>query len=213
MTKLGHACVRIEDAGRVLVIDPGGFTEPDAVDGAAGILITHEHPDHFDAARLRRTDAPLWTNAGVAAAIAEHAPDLRERVSVVAAGDDILAGEFAVSVHGSQHALIHEDIPRVANTAYLVEGAVFHPGDSWTAPPRPVETLLVPVYAPWMRLREAVDFARAYAASRAVAIHDGMLNDNGLSVVRRVLEGLLGASGIEYAQVQPGSEVWTAAGP
>ena len=207
LTKMGHACVRIEAAGRVLVIDPGGFTEPDAVDGAAGVLITHEHPDHFDADRLRRADAPLWTNAGVATAIAEQAPDLSERVTVVAAGDDVLAGGFAVSIHGSQHALIHEDIPRVANTAYLVEGTMFHPGDSWTAPPRPVETLLVPVNAPWMRIGEAVDFARAYAASRAVAIHDGMLNDNGLAVVGRVLEGLLGARGIQYTRVRPGSDV------
>ena len=207
LTKLGHACIRIEEAGRVLVIDPGGFTEPDAVDGAAGVFITHEHPDHLDPDRLRRADAPVWTNAGVAAAIAEQAPDLSERVSVVAAGDDVVAAGFAVSVHGERHALIHPDLPRVANTGYLVEGMVFHPGDSWTAPPQPVETLLVPIHAPWMPIREAVDFARAHAASRAVAIHDGMLNHNGVAVASQVLDRLLSPAGVEFVRVEPGSEL------
>ena len=58
-TKFGHACVRIEHAGAVVVLDPGGFTEAGAVDGATAVLITHEHPDHYDAGHLRRTDAPI----------------------------------------------------------------------------------------------------------------------------------------------------------
>jgi hypothetical protein len=32
-----------------------------------------------------------------------------------------------VSVHGERHAPVHPDIPSVANTAFLVSGAVFHP--------------------------------------------------------------------------------------
>ena len=207
LTKLGHACVRLERDGRALVIDPGGFTEPAAVDAASAVLITHEHPDHFDPERLRRTDAPVWTNAGVAAAIADQAPDLSERVTVVGEGDTFDAAGFAVSVHGSQHAVIHPDIPRIANTAYLLDGTVFHPGDSWTAPPGPVETLLVPIHAPWMPIREAVDFARSYARNRAVAIHDGLLNDNGLAVVSRVLHGLLAPAGVDYVRVTPGSDL------
>ena len=207
LTKLGHACVRLERDGRALVIDPGGFTEPAAVDAASAVLITHEHPDHFDPERLRRTDAPVWTNAGVAAAIADQAPDLSERVTVVGEGDTFDAAGFTVSVHGSQHAVIHPDIPRIANTAYLIEGEVFHPGDSWTPPPHRVPTLLVPVYAPWMRLAQAADFARSYADRQAVAIHDGMLNDNGLTVVGRVMSGLLEHSGLRYVRVQPGSDL------
>ena len=53
LTKKSHACVRLEKDGQTLVIDPGGFSEEDAAVGADAILVTHEHPDHFDEARLR----------------------------------------------------------------------------------------------------------------------------------------------------------------
>jgi L-ascorbate metabolism protein UlaG (beta-lactamase superfamily) len=207
LVKFGHACVRIEEAGAALVIDPGAFTEPAAVDGVQALLVTHAHPDHLDLDRLRRADAPVFTNAEVAAAIAEQAPDLSDRVSVVAEGDTFTAAGQPVSVHGERHAVVHPDIPTVANTAFLVFGAVFHPGDSFTAPPQQVETLLVPVSGPWLRLSETVDFARAYAGSRAVAIHDGLLNENGLAVAGRILNGLLGARGIEYVRVDSGTEL------
>ena len=48
----GHACVRIERDGRRLVLDPGAFSDPAALDGADAVLITHAHPDHVDPAAL-----------------------------------------------------------------------------------------------------------------------------------------------------------------
>ena len=77
ITKFGHACVRLETDGHVIVLDPGGFTEPEAVDGATAVLITHEHADHYSADHLRRTDAPIHTIAAVAAKIREDAPGRR----------------------------------------------------------------------------------------------------------------------------------------
>jgi L-ascorbate metabolism protein UlaG (beta-lactamase superfamily) len=207
ITKFGHACVRVSVDAEALVVDPGVFTEPEAVDGATAVLVTHEHPDHFDPERLRRCEAPIWTNAGVAEAMRNQASDLADRTSVIAAGDSFTAAGLPVTVHGSQHALIHVDLERVANTAYLIADTLYHPGDSFTAPPHRVETLLVPIHAPWMPVREAVDFARAYARDRAVAIHDGLLNDNGLRVVSGVLSGLLDGRGIEYKRLASGSDV------
>src|SRR5215469_5952080 len=47
MTKLGHACVRLEKDGTALVIDPGTWSDADAaLSGASAVLITHEHADH-----------------------------------------------------------------------------------------------------------------------------------------------------------------------
>lgn len=207
ITKFGHACVRLSGDGEALVIDPGGFTDPEAVDGATAILVTHEHPDHLDPERLRRCDAPIWTNAGVAGVIGTQAPDLTERVTIVAAGDSFTAAGLPVTVYGSQHALIHADLARVANTAYLIDDTVFHPGDSFTAPPHRVDTLLVPIHAPWMPVRDAVDFAREYAGARAAAIHDGLLNDNGLKIVSGVMTGLLESREIDYVRVAPGADL------
>lgn len=208
ITKFGHAAVRIEQDGRALVIDPGAFTEPEAVDGVDAVLVTHEHPDHLDPDRLRRADAPIFAGVGVAQALREQgADDVIERVEVVRDGHELEAAGMRVTVHGEEHALIHADIPRIVNTGYCVEDRVFHPGDSFTAPPRPMPTLLVPVHAPWMRLAEAVDFARAHTAGSAVAIHDGLLNDNGFAVTDRVIGTLLESSGHEFRHVAAGDDL------
>ena len=41
LTKLGHACVRLEKDGARLVIDPGAWSGPDRLAGAQAVLITH----------------------------------------------------------------------------------------------------------------------------------------------------------------------------
>ena len=85
ITKLGHACVRIEHAGVTVVIDPGVFTDVGAVDGADAVLITHEHPDHYLADHLRATDAPIWTIDAVARQIRDtFEADWAEAVSAAA---------------------------------------------------------------------------------------------------------------------------------
>ena len=71
LTKHGHACVVLSDGEQRLVIDPGAFTDPAALQGASAVLVTHEHPDHFVPDRLRAAlDADpaleVWTNASVA---------------------------------------------------------------------------------------------------------------------------------------------------
>jgi L-ascorbate metabolism protein UlaG (beta-lactamase superfamily) len=207
ITKFGHAAVRIEQDGQALVLDPGSFTEPEAVDGVAAVLVTHEHADHLEVERLRRADAPLFAGEGVAAALREQAPDLAERLEVVRAGDEFTAAGMRVSVHGEQHAQIHGDIPRIMNSGFCIEDRVFHPGDSFTPPPRPVPFLLVPVDAPWMQLAEAVDYARAYASEQAVAVHDGLLNDNGHAVTGRIMGGLLESKKVQLRQLGTGDDV------
>jgi L-ascorbate metabolism protein UlaG (beta-lactamase superfamily) len=101
LTKFGHACVVLSDGDRRLVVDPGSFTEERAWDGATAVLITHEHADHFDAARTRAAlDADpgleLWTNSSVAAQL----EGAGARVHVVGAGDSVTAAGFDVQVHG-----------------------------------------------------------------------------------------------------------------
>ena len=163
ITKFGHSCVRIEHDGHTLVIDPGMFTEPEAVDGVDAVLITHEHPDHYLPDHLARTDAPIFTIDAVARRIAEDAPDIAERVTVVAPGESFDAG-VPVRAVGELHAVIHPELPRFDNSGYVVtlgDQRIFHPGDALTPPDEPVDVLCVPVSAPWMKASEAVDFARA----------------------------------------------------
>jgi hypothetical protein len=77
---------------------------------------------------------------------------------------------------------------------------VFHPGDALTVPDRLPGTLLVPVFAPWLKLAEAADFVRQVAPGRAFPIHDGMLNAAGLAVVDRLI-GMLAKT--DYRRLAP----------
>jgi L-ascorbate metabolism protein UlaG (beta-lactamase superfamily) len=189
LNKMGHACVRLRKNGTTLVVDPGSFSAPEALDGADAVLLTHEHVDHFVPERLRsaaeRNPAlRVWTNASVAAQLA----GIGQQVQTVASGDRFsVAGVFDVEVHGREHALIHPDIARVLNVGYLIDGAVFHPGDALTLPGRSVEVLLLPVSAPWCKLAEVIDYARAVKPRRALPIHDAILSDFGLALVDRLL--------------------------
>lgn len=209
ITKLGHACVRLETGGTTVVIDPGGWTEPDAADGATAVLVTHEHPDHLDADRLRRTDAPVYTIEAVAAQLREQAPDVADRVRVVSPGDELDVGVPATVV-GERHAVIHPAMPRFDNSGYLlqVEGRkVFHPGDAITEHPEDVDLLLLPVHAPWNKFSEVCDYALAVGAPVTAAIHDGLLNDQGHQLLGRMLTGMLGEREQRYVRVEPGSDV------
>lgn len=211
LTKFSHACVRLERDGAVLVIDPGGLSERAALDGVDAVLITHEHFDHLDTQALAdalatRPSAAVYTHPDVVAKLGE----LSGVVHPVVAGDEVSAAGFAVRAYGGLHAIVHPDVPRVANLGFFVEeepgaGGVYHPGDSFDVPTDArVDTLFVPVAGPWLRLADAVEFVRAVAPRRAYALHDGLLNDVGLSVVNRNMDAL---TPCDYARLSAGEEV------
>ena len=209
VTKLGHACVRLEHGGSVVVVDPGVFTERAALDGATAVLITHEHPDHFDADNLRACAAPIWTVADVAGLIARDAPDLRERVQVVGPGEQFDPGVPVRSV-GEQHAVIHPELPRIHNSGYVLELgdlSVYHPGDALTLPGEDVDLLCLPVSAPWLKVSEAIDFARSVGARRNLAIHDRVYSEAGLGIVDGHLERFLSAAGQGYTRLADGADL------
>ncbi|MGO4187024.1 MBL fold metallo-hydrolase [Pseudarthrobacter sp. TAF60_1] len=214
LTKFTHACIRLEKDGKVLVLDPGTFSETaEALDGAHAVLITHEHPDHVDVPAMTRaleTAAALavFAPAGVAAALREEAPQAAERIHAVEAGSTFDAAGFNVRSFGGQHALIHPQIPLVANIGYLVEGNVYHPGDSFIVPDGlQVQTLLVPIHAPWSKAAEVVDFVISVRAQQAFQIHDGLLNETGLKMVEGHVARLGGKYGTTFTHLAPRESV------
>lgn len=190
LTKYNHATVVLEQDGTTLVIDPGVFT-PEATDlvrAAAGVLITHEHPDHFDVEAVRAgLDANDALVVRAPGSVVEQLGDHDGRVTAVRAGDAFEIGPFSVQAFGEEHAVIHRDIPTIANVGYLVDGAVFHPGDAYLVPGVPVQTLLLPTSGPWTSTAAAVDYVRSVAPERAVQIHEAMLSDLGQQSTARFL--------------------------
>jgi L-ascorbate metabolism protein UlaG (beta-lactamase superfamily) len=209
LTKLGHSCVRLDKDGATLVIDPGGWSGTDPVAGASALLITHEHADHLNgpvvqAALERDPGLELWTTAPVAGQFSGFA----SRVHVVGHEDAFTAAGFEVHVHGSNHAVIYPDVPVVPNVGFAIDGSIFHPGDAFTLPGEPVETLLLPVSAPWLKTSEMVEYARAVQPRMSYAIHDAILNDNGIGLVGMLAGMLLGGTGEgAYARLEPGASV------
>jgi L-ascorbate metabolism protein UlaG (beta-lactamase superfamily) len=208
LTKHGHSCVVLSDGDRRIVIDPGAFTDPVALDGATAVLITHEHVDHFEPERLLAAlDADpaleVWTNSSVAGQL----DGLGSRVHTVGHGDAVSVAGLDVHVHGELHAVIHPDLPRIQNVGFLVDGQVFHPGDALTVPDEPVATLLLPVHAPWSKVSEVIDYVRAVHADQAYAVHDGLLNDNGLGVVGAMLGERGPGTSTPYSRLAPGDSV------
>jgi L-ascorbate metabolism protein UlaG (beta-lactamase superfamily) len=207
LTKLGHACVRLEKGGDTLVIDPGVWSGPDALVGANAVLVTHEHPDHLDADAMRAALAAdrglqLWANSSVADQFAQFG----QQVHMVAHGDAFSAAGFEVHVHGRDHAQIIPEIPVIANTGFAVDGAVFHPGDSFTVPSEKIGTLLVPVSAPWLKFAEVAEFVRAAGAGRGFAIHDAILSSYGVGLISNLLQ-VVSTSDAPVTRLEPGTTV------
>ncbi|MDQ6524670.1 MBL fold metallo-hydrolase [Nocardioides sp. LHD-245] len=210
LTKFGHAAVRIEHDGTTIALDPGVWSQRECVEGVDAVLITHEHVDHYVPELLRGTGAPIYTIDAVAAQIRAGAPDLVERVTVVAPEETWSIGGIEVRAVGELHAVIHPELPRFHNSGYLLtvgETRVFHPGDALTAPGSPVDVLLAPVCAPWMRVSEGVDFAREVGAARNVAIHDRVFSAEGLGVADAQFGRFLEAAGQEYVRLADGADL------
>jgi L-ascorbate metabolism protein UlaG (beta-lactamase superfamily) len=207
VTKFTHSCLRIDGDG-VLVVDPGVFSERSALTGADAVLVTHEHFDHLDVDGLadvlaRRPGMRVFAHPDVLPKLTAFA----DVVTAVRPGTEFTAAGFTIRAYGGRHAVIHPDIPTIANLGFLISdgtGSVYTPGDSFTVPEEHVDTLFVPLNAPWLRLSEAIDFVREVRPGRAYALHDSLLTETGAQISDGHLERL---GGTKYARVAPGTTI------
>jgi L-ascorbate metabolism protein UlaG (beta-lactamase superfamily) len=190
ITHFGHSCLLLDTGAARLLIDPGAWSAGfESLTGLDAVLITHQHPDHLDTDRLTpllaaNPDARLVVDPGTATRLSgiEH--------SVTRPGETLQLGGARVEVLGGSHAVIHPDIPTIANNAYLVDGTHLHPGDSLATLPVEVDVLFLPTAAPWLKLAEAVGYLREMAPRAAVPIHEGVLGGIGTALYYRLFTEL-----------------------
>jgi L-ascorbate metabolism protein UlaG (beta-lactamase superfamily) len=193
LTKFVHSCVRLERDGRALVIDPGIWSEPQALVDVDAVLVTHEHSDHIDERRLAGLSVPVYAPEGAA---------IRRVTSVpVRPGDCFSVAGFDVKVHGGRHAAVVPGQATCPNVGFQV-GGLYHPGDALDVPDEKIETLLVPMQASWLKTAEAIAFCQAVAPRRAFGVHDGQINERAIGSIN----GWLGQHS-DYEWMAPGNEV------
>jgi L-ascorbate metabolism protein UlaG (beta-lactamase superfamily) len=169
--KFTHSCVRVEVAGAVLVIDPGIWSEPAALNGCDAVLVTHEHSDHIDPRQLAGRGLPVFAPAGATI------PDVD--FTAVSPGETFAAAGVTILAVGGSHAPVYGDVSPCPNVGYIVDDSLYHPGDALHVPASGVHTLLVPMQASWLKTAEAIDFVRAIRPQRCFGIHDGQINERG----------------------------------
>jgi len=207
ITKHEHAYLTLDKNGETLVIDPGGFAAGlGDLDDVVGVVITHEHADHWTPAHLqalaeRFPGVPMLTTA----ATARSAP---VEMTVVSPGDTANLGSFSVRFFGGTHSEIHSSIPLVDNVGVLVDDVFYYPGDSYAVPDGvDVQVLAAPTGAPWLKIGEAMDFVLAVTPQHAFGTHDETLSDAGRGMHRDRLAWATEQSGGEFYRLDAGESI------
>lgn len=204
ITKFEHSAMILEKAGKRLVIDPGNFLSLTDFPDVVGVVITHEHPDHWTPDHLGRIlrDSPgaeVFAPAAVVAAAA--AEDITAQPSTP--GVTVEIGPFELTFFGGHHAVIHESIPVIDNVGVIVDGEFAYAGDSFALPGVPITTLAVPAGAPWMKLAESMDYVLAVKPQHAFAVHEMPLSLWGVELASSRLTWAMEQVGGEFHRLAP----------
>lgn len=207
ITKFGHSCLLVEEGDARILIDPGVWSMPPVdLKDIHAILITHEHQDHLDIERLQKVllnnpHAIVYTNHGVGLKLSEAKISFELLEDLQTA---LVAG-VTIEAFGKNHAVIYPTLEHLENTGFLINGKLFHPGDSLYIPPKSVEVLALPVCAPWSKVSEVIDYAKAIKPKKAFPIHDGMLKI--MTGFHKMPETLLPPENIEWLAIEEGKSI------
>ena len=198
--------------------DPGAYsTLQNEEKNIDYIFITHEHQDHFHLESLKivlknNPKVKIITNHGVGKLLD------KEKISYEILEHDGVKEYGGVSVegHGEKHAVIYPgfvmgDVP---NTGYFFANRFFYPGDAFSLPAassaaqagnplKPVEILALPVAGPWMRIADAIDYAKLLKPKVCFPVHDASLKSTVFT--HSIPKKFLPTAGIEFVEILEGT--------
>ncbi|HEY8886778.1 MAG TPA: MBL fold metallo-hydrolase [Candidatus Microsaccharimonas sp.] len=201
LTKYEHACFTVEKDGKSLVVDPGSFTTDLTIpENVVAVIITHDHSDHFSEEQI----AEIITKNPNALIIGPR--EVTKQLSgyetrTVHGGDSFALEGFDLDFYGDNHAVIHRDMPVVQNVGVLIEDRLYYPGDSFTMPEKSVDTLALPIAAPWLKIEDAIEFMKSVGARLTFPTHDAILSITGKQVADSIVKAFTEVAGTEYKRI------------
>lgn len=199
----------IVEEGEVRVLtDPGVYTTTQtSVTNLSAIVITHEHADHFHIESLKTVlhnnpQAQVVTNSAVGTLLAmENIPYIK-----VEDNESFRIGELLIEGKGKGHALIYPSIPSVMNTGFFIGKKLYYPGDALSVIDENVDVLALPVAGPWIKMSEAIDFAKKIHPRICFPVHDGWFEGTD-HPFHRVPQKILTENGIDFTILSLGEAV------
>ncbi len=206
ITKFGHCCLLIETKKARIVTDPGCYNKTPSLKHIDAILITHEHQDHLHIPALKKI---LKTNKDALVVSHKSVGTILEKENIPYF---LLKDKETISIHGipvtsfgTKHACIHHELPLVQNTGYLINKTLYYPGDALHVPQAPVKILALPVAGPWLKIEDAIEFAKKVKPKIVFPVHDGMLRQGiELGPTRRLPTTLLSKHRIKFIDMGEG---------
>jgi L-ascorbate metabolism protein UlaG (beta-lactamase superfamily) len=180
ISKYLHSCLLFEEDGEKLLFDPGTHTfveeivTPEAFRDVSTVVITHGHPDHLDLDALTQilalSGAAVIANGEVAATLGTAGIG----ATVVEEGPHTAGPFHLLAIPTPHEAILAPAVPR--HTAFLVNERVLNCADSFGEPllaHAGVETLIMPVMAPFLTEVGAFAFAKRMRPRQLIPVHDG----------------------------------------
>jgi L-ascorbate metabolism protein UlaG (beta-lactamase superfamily) len=170
ITKYPQSCLLLEKDGQKIVIDPGvhflNTHKASELYDVKAVLYTHEHADHYEpkiADELKTHNIPLYANQSAAKLIGKGC-------TVVNDGDTFKVAGFSVRAYELPHCLTPTG-PGPQNTGYVIDGALFHPGDGKELEGLEVPNLALPIAGPDISILDAINFADQLQAKVVIPMH------------------------------------------
>lgn len=197
-----HSCLLVEENGKKLLIDPGAFSflekkvRPEDIGRPDVVAITHTHLDHYFPEALRAiagSSVPVVAPKEINEAMRKN----NFSCETIADGKSKTIEGFTIKALKAPHETIPADIPH--NQAFLINAKLLHPGDSLSvAGVKKCEVLALPIAGPWIRLVDALAFAKKLKPKRVIPIHDAIIKDFMLERMYTMCKTTLEKEGIAF---------------
>jgi L-ascorbate metabolism protein UlaG (beta-lactamase superfamily) len=214
ISKYIHSCLLVESAETRILFDPGKFTfidgtvKPESFEDLDAIVLTHQHPDHMDEPSLktlveRNPSAVVLANSQIRQQLAQSGIE----VEVFESGSRTVGCCLLEAIVAEHAEILNAERP--ANIAYMLDGRLLHPGDSFDHSldgRKGIEVLALPLMAPWNTELAVAEFALRLAPKTVIPIHDGYAKDFFLQSRYANFTSYLGKHGIEFVPLNgPGA--------